>query len=191
MILMVKVPGERTGKKGYILGFSTIHKTDTPVHARFTQIRDGFADGFATDSQDSRGFATDSQMGSQRIRKIRKIRNGFARFADGFATDSQDSQDSQMDSQIREIRGGFADIRNGFASRFAWIRTRFAKIRRYSRKQYAKIRKDSHEFALVSQGSHVYAHCESEEEPLLTTHWLRPLNDSYYSHEAAYNSSSC
>ena len=75
-----------------------------------------------------------------------------------------------MDSQIREIRGGFADIRNGFASRFAWIRTRFAKIRRYSRRQYAKIRKDSHEFAIVSQGSHVYAHCESEEEPLLTTH---------------------
>ena len=165
-LLATSGPG-RTGKKGYILGFSTIHKTDTPVHARFTQIRDGFADGYATDLQDSRGFATDSQMDS---RRIRKIRDGFARFADGFATDSQDSQDSQMDSQIREIRGGFADIRNGFASRFAWIRTRFAKIRRYSRKQYAKIRKDSHEFALVSQGSHVNAHCESEEESLLTTH---------------------
>ena len=77
----------RTDKKGYIHGFSTVRWTFTPVHTRFTQIRAGFADGFAGDSlrfaqirerfadgftKDSRMFATDSQDS----RWIRKIRNG-------------------------------------------------------------------------------------------------------------------
>ena len=84
-------------------------------------------------------------MDSQDSRWIPKIRDGFA----GFAMDSQDSQDSQ----------GFADIRKD--SRI---------IRGRIHDKFAKIREDSRRFALVSQGSHVYAHCESENEPLDTTH---------------------
>ena len=87
-------------------------------------------------------FAQDSRMDS---RWIRKIRDGFPRFA-------MDSQDSRWIRRIRRIRKDsqiFARIRESFAEEYTT---------------------NSQRFALVSQGSHVYAHCESENEPLDTTH---------------------
>ena len=87
----------RTGMKGIMHGFSTIHRTYTPVHARLTQIRAGFADGFAEDTRDLHGYAHDSRTGS---RRIREIRNGLA----GFATESHiPLRASQYRKQQRQV----------------------------------------------------------------------------------------